>query len=78
MSALPAAATFHTPRDVDGWVRYFRQCEIPVLASTAASIAIGLGWVGGIVMPQIVHRIGVGGTALLLVGGVAYTAGVVN
>ena len=43
----------------------------------AASIAIGLGWVGGIVMPQIVHRIGVGGTALLLVGGVAYTAGAI-
>jgi hemolysin III len=43
----------------------------------AASIAIGLGWVGGIVMPQIVHRIGVGGTTLLLVGGVAYTAGAI-
>ena len=38
MSALPAAVKFHTPRDVDGWVRYFQQCEIPVLASTAASI----------------------------------------
>ena len=38
MSALPAAATFHTPRDVDSWVRYFQQLEIPVLASTAAAI----------------------------------------
>ena len=38
MSAQPAAATFHTPRDVDGWVRYFQQLEIPVLASTAAAI----------------------------------------
>ena len=38
MSALPAPAAFRTPRDVDGWVRYFRQLEIPVLASTAAAI----------------------------------------
>lgn len=34
--ALPLAD--HAPRDVDGWVRYFRQREIPVLASTAAAI----------------------------------------
>ena len=38
MSALPAATAFRTPRDVEGWVRYFRQLEIPVLASTAAAI----------------------------------------
>ena len=38
MSALPAAAATRMPRDVDGWVRYFRQLEIPVLASTAAAI----------------------------------------
>ena len=38
MSAQPAAPTFHTPRDVDGWVRYFQRLEIPVLASTAAAI----------------------------------------
>ena len=38
MSALPAAPSFRTPRDVDGWVRYFQQLEIPVLASTAAAI----------------------------------------
>ena len=38
MSALPAATSLHMPRDVDGWVRYFRQLEIPVLASTAAAI----------------------------------------
>jgi HD-like signal output (HDOD) protein len=38
MSALPVAATFRTPRDVDAWVRYFRLVEIPVLASTAAAI----------------------------------------
>ena len=38
MSALPAATAFRTPRDVDGWVRYFQQLEIPVLASTAAAI----------------------------------------
>ena len=38
MSALPVAPDFRTPRDVDGWVRYFRQLDIPVLASTAAAI----------------------------------------
>ncbi len=38
MSALPAATSFRTPRDVDDWVRYFQQVEIPVLASTAAAI----------------------------------------
>ena len=38
MSALPAAPAFRTPRDVDGWVRYLRLIEIPVLASTAAAI----------------------------------------
>jgi hemolysin III len=43
----------------------------------AASIAIALGWVGGIVFPQIVGRIGVGGAMLLLVGGVGYTLGAI-
>jgi HD-like signal output (HDOD) protein len=38
MSVLPAATAFRTPRDVEAWVRYFRQIEIPVLASTAAAI----------------------------------------
>ena len=36
MSALPAAT--RTPHDVQGWVRWFRQRDIPVLASTAAAI----------------------------------------
>jgi hemolysin III len=43
----------------------------------AASIAIALGWVGGIVFPQILARVGAGGTTLLLVGGIAYTVGAV-
>ncbi len=38
MSALPATASFRAPRDVQGWVRYFRLVEIPVLASTAAAL----------------------------------------
>jgi HD-like signal output (HDOD) protein len=38
MSALPVANAFRTPRDVDGWVRYFQLLEIPVLESTAAAI----------------------------------------
>jgi len=38
MNASPVVNPFHTPRDVNDWVRYFRLIEIPVLASTAAAI----------------------------------------
>jgi hemolysin III len=41
----------------------------------AAVIGISLGWVGVIVAPQIVNRIGFSGFSLLLAGGIAYTAG---
>jgi hemolysin III len=41
----------------------------------AASIAIALGWISVIVAPQILSAIGVGGLALLLCGGLLYTAG---
>ncbi len=43
----------------------------------SAALGIALGWVGVIVFPQILDRIGAGGTTLLLVGGVAYTLGAV-
>lgn len=38
MSALPAASLPRTPHDVEGWVRWFRQRDIPVLARTAAAL----------------------------------------
>ena len=38
MSALPDHIVLRTPSDVDGWVRYFQQVDIPVLASTAAAL----------------------------------------
>jgi HD-like signal output (HDOD) protein len=38
MSALPVPISFRAPRDVAGWVRYFRLVEIPVLASTAQAL----------------------------------------
>ena len=38
MSALPAALPARTPHDVEGWVRWLQQREIPVLASTAAAL----------------------------------------
>jgi len=41
----------------------------------ATGIGIGLGWVGVVVFPQIVDRIGLVGALLLLAGGVAYTVG---
>jgi hemolysin III len=43
----------------------------------APAIGIGLGWVGVVSLPQLVDRIGVGGTTLLVAGGVLYTAGAV-
>jgi hemolysin III len=42
-----------------------------------AGIGIGLGWVSVIVFPQIVARIGAAGATLLLLGGLAYTAGAI-
>jgi hemolysin III len=41
----------------------------------AASLAIGLGWVGVFVLPQVWAGIGLAGCALLVAGGVAYTVG---
>ena len=43
----------------------------------AAATGVALGWVSLIVMPQIVERIGLGPTSLLVAGGIAYTAGAV-
>jgi hemolysin III len=43
----------------------------------AAATCIGFGWVGVLLMPPIVHRIGIAGGALLLAGGLAYTAGAI-
>jgi len=41
----------------------------------AAVTGIGLGWVGVVVFPQLLSRIGVGGSLLVLAGGLGYTAG---
>jgi hemolysin III len=43
----------------------------------AAAIGIALGWVAVVVLPQLVDRIGAGAVALLLAGGLAYTAGAI-
>jgi hemolysin III len=43
----------------------------------AVATCIALGWLGVFVLPQIADRIGIGATALLLAGGLAYTAGAV-
>lgn len=42
-----------------------------------AAIGIALGWAAVIVIPQIISGIGVSGTALLVAGGIAYSAGAV-
>ncbi len=41
----------------------------------SAVIGIALGWTGVVVFPQLLTRIGVGGSLLVLAGGLAYTAG---
>jgi hemolysin III len=41
----------------------------------AATTCVALGWIAVPALPQIVGGIGLGGTSLLLGGGVAYTAG---
>ena len=43
----------------------------------APAVCVALGWTAVVVLPQIAGRIGVTGTALLVGGGVAYTAGAV-
>ena len=41
----------------------------------SAAIAIALGWVAVVAVPQLVDRIGLAGSLLVLAGGLAYTAG---
>ena len=41
----------------------------------SAVIGVALGWVGVVVFPQLLSKIGVGATMLVLAGGVLYTAG---
>jgi hemolysin III len=43
----------------------------------AAALALGLGWVGIVALPQLWSHTGPAGVALLAVGGVLYTAGAV-
>ena len=49
--------------DAPGWV--------------SAAIGVALGWVGVIVFPQLLDEIGLGGSALVLVGGLLYTVGAI-
>jgi hemolysin III len=41
------------------------------------AVALALGWVGVVVAPQLVFELGAGGIALVVAGGLAYTAGAV-
>jgi hemolysin III len=43
----------------------------------SAVIGIGLGWVAIVVFPQILDRVGIAGSLLVLAGGLAYTAGAI-
>ena len=40
-------------------------------------LAIALGWVGAVVAPKFADEIGAGGMALVVAGGLAYTAAVI-
>jgi hemolysin III len=41
----------------------------------SAVIGVALGWIGVVVFPQLLHKIGVGAMLLVLAGGLLYTAG---
>jgi hemolysin III len=41
----------------------------------SAAVGVALGWVGVIVLPQLVSQIGAGGSVLVVAGGLAYTVG---
>jgi len=41
----------------------------------SASIAMALGWVGVVALPQLTHAIGLGGLLFVAGGGLLYTAG---
>lgn len=43
----------------------------------AATIGIALGWVGVVVFPQLLNRVGLAGALLLLLGGLLYTVGAI-
>ena len=43
----------------------------------SAAIGVALGWVAVVVFPQILDRVGIAGSLLVLAGGIAYTAGAV-
>ena len=43
----------------------------------SATIALALGWVGVVVLPQAISVVGAGGFSLLLAGGLAYTVGAI-
>jgi hemolysin III len=43
----------------------------------SAAIGVALGWVAVVVFPQILDRVGMAGSLLVLAGGIAYTAGAV-
>jgi hemolysin III len=60
-AALVATGIKVVHRDAPAWV--------------AAATCVFLGWMAAFIVPQIVGSIGVGGSALLLAGGLAYTCG---
>jgi hemolysin III len=43
----------------------------------AATIAVALGWIGIVVLPQLHQHVGIAGLTLLAAGGILYTAGAV-
>jgi hemolysin III len=50
-------------------------CWITAPNWLSAVLAIGLGWVGVVALPQLLGEIGLVGVTLLAAGGLAYTAG---
>jgi hemolysin III len=52
-------------------------CWVAAPKWLSALIAVTLGWVGVVTLPQLLHHVGIGPVILLALGGLAYTAGAV-
>ena len=80
--ALPLGAAITSAVLIVVWAGALGGIVLNLVWTTApkwltATVYVGLGWVAVIAMPELAERLGAGGVALLLAGGLLYTAGAV-
>ena len=81
-SLLVLDGTLATAVLIAVWAGAFGGIVLNLVWTTApkwltASVYIALGWVAAIAMPELAQRLGAGGVALLMGGGLLYTVGAV-